>query len=293
MGILNILRFVWNHPLNAERRLPAIGRMIRWQIGSRLLPGPVGLPFADGTHLFATRGMSGATGNWYCGLHEAAEMSFVLHALRPTDLFVDVGANIGSYTILASGAAGARTIAVEPIPATFRNLLRNVRLNGLDDIVRCEQLGLSDTRGTLRFTDHLDTVNHIIADDDPGVGIAVPVTTLDELTGADVPAVVKIDVEGYELSVLRGGQRILGDERLLAVILETNGSGARYGVHDSELLGIMSDYGFEPFGYDPTARRLSEGMPSGGGNTLFLRNIQAVAERVRNAPRYRLVNGSV
>lgn len=49
--------------------------------------------------------MTGATGNWYCGLQEYEDMSFVLHALRPGDLFVDVGANIGSYSILAAGGS--------------------------------------------------------------------------------------------------------------------------------------------------------------------------------------------
>ncbi len=105
-----LLRYVWNHPLNARSsRVAALGRVFRWQLASRLLPGPIALPFVDDTWLFATRGMTGATGNWYCGLHEVAEMAFVLHLLRPDEHFVDVGANVGSYTILAGG--GGRRLA--------------------------------------------------------------------------------------------------------------------------------------------------------------------------------------
>ena len=105
-----LLRYVWNHPLNVRGgRLAAIGRVFRWQLASRLLPGPIALPYVGDTWLFATRGMTGATGNWYCGLHEVAEMAFVLHLLRPDDHFVDVGANVGSYTILAGG--GGRRLA--------------------------------------------------------------------------------------------------------------------------------------------------------------------------------------
>jgi hypothetical protein len=92
----NSLRFVMQHPLNARGRYKALRRVLSWQIASRLMQGPIAFPFVDRTQLFATRGMTGATGNWYCGLHEVSEMGFVLHALRPDDHFVDVGANIAT-----------------------------------------------------------------------------------------------------------------------------------------------------------------------------------------------------
>ena len=64
------------------------------------------------------------------GLCEFDEMGFVLHFLRSEDLFVDVGANVGAYTVLASGVIGARTIAFEPNPSTFKYLERNIAENG-------------------------------------------------------------------------------------------------------------------------------------------------------------------
>lgn len=131
-----------------------------------------------------------------------------------------MGANIGIYTILAAGAVGAKTIVVEPIPATFGNLSRNVELNGLRSVVRCEQVGLSVRPGALRFTEHLDTMNHVISDGDGSLGVEIQVMTLDGLVGSDIPAVVKIDVEGYELPVLSGARRTLADERCLALALE-------------------------------------------------------------------------
>ena len=291
MGIRDSLRFVWTHPLNADGRMKAVGRVVRWQVGSRLLAGPIALPFIDDTRLFVTRGMAGATGNWYCGLHEVAEMGFVLHALRPTDLFLDVGANVGSYTILAAGAVGARVVTAEPIPATFRRLSMNVELNGLSKTARCHQVGLSDRPGSLRFTDDRDTVNHVISETEEG-GIEVPVTTIDALMDSDIPAIIKIDVEGYELPVVRGGYRTLAEERCLAVIVETNGSEARYGASASELLAAIRGHGFEPFAYDPVGRRLSR-EASAGENTIFVRDVAAVETRIRDAPRYRLVNGSI
>ena len=102
------MQFVWNHPLNSSGRIAALGRVARWQMASRLVSGPIALPFVEGTSLFASRGMTGATGNWYCGLHEVRDMAFVLHVLRRGEHFLDVGANVGSYTVLAAGGPSGR-----------------------------------------------------------------------------------------------------------------------------------------------------------------------------------------
>ena len=259
--MFNLLRYVWQHPLNAHARWAALGRVLRWQIASRLMAGPIAFAFVEGTRLFATRGMTGATGNWYCGLHEVHEMAFVLHLLRPDEHFVDIGANIGSYAILGGGAR-ARVTAVEPIPSTFAHLKRNVALNELEERVRCYQVGLSGQAGTLRFSSGLDTVNHVLAEGEILPSIDVPVMRLDDMVGDDVPVLMKIDVEGHELSVLRGGPLTLSNPRLLAVIMETNGSGARYGVADEALVAVMREHGFAPFGYDPFVLKDGQLVPA-------------------------------
>ena len=288
----NLLNYVWCHPMNAQGKLAALWRVLRWQIASRLMPGLIGLPYVHGTSLFAIRGMTGASGNWYCGLHEMHEMAFVLHLLRPGEHFVDVGANVGSYTVLAGGGVKARVTAVEPIPATFVHLQRNVALNGMNDRVRCCQVGLSDKPGLLRFSSGLDTVNHVLAEGEDLSGVDVPVTRLDDLLGQDVPVLIKIDVEGHELAVLHGGMSVLGDQRLMAVIMETNGSGERYGVSDDQLIAVMRAHGFAPFGYDPFRRRLVD-VIAASGNTVFVRDAVAAEARVKAAPKFWLVNGEI
>ena len=67
MRLYRLLSFVWNHPLNAGGKVAAVLRVIRWQLAARLLPGPIALQYVEHTQLFATLGMTGATGNWYCG----------------------------------------------------------------------------------------------------------------------------------------------------------------------------------------------------------------------------------
>jgi FkbM family methyltransferase len=292
LQLLKLLLYVTSHPLNREGRLDAILRVLRWQVASRLLVGPIGFPFVEDTRLFASRGMTGATGNWYCGLHEVEEMGFVLHALRADDLFMDIGANVGSYTVLAAGATGARTIAVEPIPETFKNLQANVSLNDLSDRTELHCTGISDSRSYLEFTSNLDTVNHVMADKEVAASIRIPVVTMDELLNGAIPAIIKIDVEGHERAVLKGGKKTLSNPGLTAVVMEINGSGARYGFNDDELLGIMHGHGFVPCSYDPIARRMRNWDRS-SGNAIFIRDKAAAEVRAAQAKRYRLVNGTI
>src|SRR6266849_8995171 len=104
------LAFIVSHPLNQSRPLAALGRFAAWQVASRVCP-EIEFEWIEGAKLIVSRGMTGATGNIYCGLHEFVEMAFLLRLLRPTDLFLDVGANLGSYKILATKVCGARAIA--------------------------------------------------------------------------------------------------------------------------------------------------------------------------------------
>lgn len=295
MQLIRLLRFFWSHPLNQNSGWAAISRVLRWQIASRLLPEAVfGLPFVNDSKLFMHRGMTGATGNWYCGLHEVDDMGFVLHMLRPGDLFIDVGANIGSYSVLAAAGTGASVVAVEPIPTTFAHLTENLKLNHLESLVDSHCVGLSNKSGKLSFTATLDTVNHVLADGESGVALNIDVVTMDSLLKGRVPTVIKIDVEGHELAVLEGGSQTLSAPGLLGVVMEINGSGARYGVNDCQLVDLMAKYGFTAWSYCAKRRtfKTAERSPvSAGGNTIFLRNCTEASFRVRSAQKTRLVNG--
>lgn len=288
MAIVQLLRFVWNHPLNKGNRLAALQRVVRWQIAARLVDGPIALPFVEGTMLLATRGATGVTGNWYCGLHEVTEMGFVLHVLRPQDHFLDVGANVGSYTVLAAGAAGAHVSSIEPVPSTFSKLERNIVTNRLSDRVVALQCGISDQTGSLRFTANLDTMNRITTDAADSDCVQVAVRTIDDVVNGNAPTVIKIDVEGHEAAALRGARRTLADPRLFALIVEINKPSAR----DGEVISTMRSAGFSPYAYDPFSRALVDHRTC-EGNVIFVRDAKVVAERVLSSRRYTLINGEI
>lgn len=291
---LNTLSFILRHPLNRAKKGAALRRFIHWQIASRLLPGAVAIPFVDSTRLLVLPGMTGATGNIYCGLHEYQDMALVLHALRPGDLFADVGANIGSYTVLAAGAAGATCLSFEPHPATFAHLLDNVRLNDLGPLVTARNIALGASSASLSFTAGLDTVNHVLAEGEVvSDTIHVPVEPLDSVLAGAALTVMKIDVEGFETEVLNGGSEAFQSSSLIAVIMELNGSGLRYGYDESYLHARMLGWGFAPASYDPVRRTVTpvQSRSAVDGNTLYVRDLDALRDRVLAAPPHTVLGG--
>ncbi len=292
MSLTSTIRFILDHPLNRKGRGAALGRFARWQIASRLMNRPIALPFAEDTMLLTEPGMTGATGNWYAGLHEHDDMGFVLHVLQEDWLFADIGANIGSYTVLAAGAVGAKVICFEPHPRTFRKLEANIAINHLGDRVEAHCCGLSDRLGELAFTADQDTVNHIMGPGETGPSITVPVNTLDAVLEGRIPAVIKIDVEGHERAVLDGASKTLAHPEVRAVLMETNGSGEKFGVSDDDLLAAMERYGFVPCSYDALKRKLAA-VRGRSHNTIFVRDPDYVQDLASKARSYRLINATI
>lgn len=279
--VIATLDFIARHPLSSKRFLRAVMRYARWQIVSRVV-NEVEFSWIEKSKLIVRRGMTGATGNIYCGLHEFVEMAFLLHLLQPNDLFVDVGANIGSYTVLASSTCGARTISVEPDPGSAHWLRRNVEVNGIDGLVTVIEAALSRQPGYARFTVGLDTTNRLANDDDTDAQV-VRVTTLDECLHQMNPALIKLDVEGSEAQVLAGGRDCLRNPSLLAVQIETV---------DESVQEFLEGLGFRRAAYNPFTRRLSEGAPEiPSPNTLFVRNFVGCRERI-DVARSRKIMGS-
>jgi FkbM family methyltransferase len=293
--LVQVIRLITRHPLNKDHKLRALARFAAWQVGSRLVQAPVVVPWVNGTRFMVRRGDTGITGNLYCGLHEYIEMAFVLHATSPDDLFVDIGANVGSYVLLACGAAGARGVALEPIPSTYAKLIENLRLNDLMGRVRAVNAGAADVHATLRFTSDLDTVNHVASNADGNVPtnvIEVPVHPIDELLDGACASILKIDVEGYEYQVIQGARNTLGKAK--AIIIELNGSGSRYGHSDDQIVASLRELGFSPYRYLPETRTLEmidRPDTARSPNAIFVRDIDGIKQALARNTRY-LLNGT-
>jgi FkbM family methyltransferase len=272
--LFTALKFILSHPLNHGRPLSTLGRFAAWQIASRLR-AEIEFEWVEGAKLIVSRGMTGATGNIYCGLHEFVEMGFLLHLLRPNDLFLDVGANIGSYTILAASVCRARVIAFEPDPASARVLRRNIAVNHLSALVDVREAALGGVHGQIAFTVGLDTMNRVAGPGDQSVQL-VPISRLDDIPDTATPTLIKMDVEGFEEQVLSGASRVLESPALLAVQSE---------LCTPMIRTTLESFSFKERFYDPFTRTLRP-TPFGyrTSNALFVRDTELVTERLVQAP---------
>jgi len=295
-SVIHTLNFIVSHPLNSHRKYHALLDYLKWQIGSRLVPGEVLFDWVEGVKLIVRTGETGLTQNVYCGLQEFYEMGYVLNVLSKGDLFVDIGANSGAYTLLACGVCHANGYAIEPIPTSFIRLQTNIRLNNIVQQVKALNIGISSQEGELWFTDSEDTMNHVISGSESTKSmIKVNVATLDKILDGESPSLIKIDVEGFEMSVLNGASRVLNNKRLHSLIIELNCSGARYGFKDKDVIGFMESYGFYTYHYNPFERKLRriEGKNTYSDNALFIRNEEMVMRNIIKAPKRTIKNNNI
>jgi FkbM family methyltransferase len=161
------------------------------------------------------------------GVYEFAVSKLVREYLKPGDVFVDVGANIGYYTVIAAGIVGPSGLvyAFEPSSKVRARLERNVTLNGLSQVtIRPE--AVSSRTGIVRLVEPQNTNNDGLAYVDSsggGAGTEVPSVRLDELIELRerAPALIKVDVEGGEPEVYRGASALLDQAEAPSILFES------------------------------------------------------------------------
>jgi FkbM family methyltransferase len=193
---------------------------------------------------------------YYLRRYEASETAFIASALRPTDVCLDVGANVGYYTLLmARVASEGKVHAFEPDPVNHGLLSVNVALNRLSNVV-LNQVALGSEPGESTF---------VVADDrafssfkDTGRQVvrevtSVPVTSVDEyVVRGGIPRVdvMKVDVEGAEGVVVEGAASLLGDASRRPRLLMLELYSANHRVFGESIDGIVERLersGYEPF----------------------------------------------
>ena len=234
-----------------------------------------------GFRAIAKKGQTGMTGNLYSGLLEFEEMMFVIHYVRAEDIFFDVGANVGIYTLLASGLKKAKAYCFEPIPSTFYFLRMNIAANNLENLVTCYNKGVGDKPATLSFASDMDTMNKVADAKYGGDVIHAEVIRLDDFfknISANEYCMLKIDTEGYEYNVLKGADSVLSNTRVKVVLIEMN---------DAEKIHqVLSDKGFVPYTYEPSKRSLIQIDHLSKANIIYINDLQFVQERLRTADKF-------
>ena len=190
----------------------------------------------------------------FWGRFEPKETDWFVRLIEPGDTIVDVGANVGYYTLIGAKLVGekGRVFAFEPDPESFALLERNVRMNGLTNVV-LERKAVSSEAGSIRL--YLAAANkgdHRIYQptDEERAYVEVEAVTLDDYFADDSGRIdfTKIDTQGAEVVILRGMEKTLRENPELQMAVEYWPWGlSDFGFEDEQLVGIVNAAGFRIF----------------------------------------------
>jgi FkbM family methyltransferase len=217
--------------------------------------GPVELTAqADGAGEFLLRFPedSGWEALYFEGTFETGTSRALLHLIRPDDVVFDIGANIGWFTILLAKKVIRGTChAFEPQPSVFDRLCRVCALNKVENRVVLNQLALGDHEGSVELYSfkHLGSGHASMSSlgRNDFTATSVPLLRVDTYLskqGVSKVDLIKIDVEGAELGVLRGAQTLLHHPDPPIWILEMNIETAKvFGYVPADLLRLLQENG--------------------------------------------------
>jgi len=215
MNPIRLIRKIITHPGNARQPIRALWRAVWVQLAMRWGLQEVIYNWVPSVQLLLRRGYHSLIAQVYFGYSEYAEMQFLMDTLRPGDLFLDAGANMGAYSLLAAGICQSKVIAVEPLPENVRVLNDQIALNNLQAKISVLPVGLSDREGQLHFHSESSQNTFVVEENHPEFHMAkvIPVRRAEDVL-TSCPRFIKIDVEGHETKILKGLGKYLHDPLL-------------------------------------------------------------------------------
>jgi FkbM family methyltransferase len=196
------------------------------------------------------------------------------HFLRPGDSFVDVGANVGFVTLTGARLVGpaGQVFSFEPNRDLAGRLLRTFEENGIGN-VSLSRIALADRTGELVLVSDNHHGNRHVSTDPKASGDSVPVSRADDQLRDKLPEhkriLIKIDVEGAEMMVLRGMTDLIGRSNMVFLIEINDEMLRRNGASAGEVFALMQGAGYtalipriSPFSGKLAARPLGERKPS-------------------------------
>ncbi len=158
---------------------------------------------------------------YWTGQHEVHVQKAIVEILKPGMSFWDVGSHIGFFSLLGARAVGdsGHVHAFEPMPENRERLLTSIRMNGIRNIT-VHDVALAAESGRAILHAHRSSLMWTLVEErGEQVGISVNRLTLDEAgRSIPLPDLIKVDAEGAEVDVLRGGMRLLSTRRPALVV---------------------------------------------------------------------------
>ena len=285
---VRLSRAVWQHPANRQQRVRGLARFVAWQFIKHGLKRPIVISF-HGKQLKCYPDSTSTSGALYFGGYpDYWEMMFLRAYLRPGDHFLDIGANTGVYSILASAYIGSSgsVDAFEPADRTAGRIEEQAALNGLDHL-RVHRLAVCDQDGQFDFGySTSDAMMHLRRSGEPAQNrMQVTGIRLDKFEPYQRYAAGKMDIEGAEPLALAGAEERLRQANPPVWLLELAGYSTLYGVSSDEMVQRLAEARFECAVFQPETGTLAYTSEPW---TLGVQNVLAVARTHRDFVAQRL-----
>ncbi len=198
----------------------------------------------------------------FYGLHEPFETEILKKEIKEGDVVLDIGANIGYYTLIFAKLVGdnGKVYAFEPDPESFQLLSKNVEINGYKNVILIKK-AVSDKNGKTKLfiSKHNKGDNRIYDPKDDSESIEVDVIRLDDYFKKDYSKLdfIKLDVQGAEFNVLLGSLGILQKMRTLKIATELYPDALRaFGFEPSEYLDFLAKNNYKLYNINESIKKL-------------------------------------
>ncbi len=245
----------------------ALSKHILWQIRKILKLYPFEIKISNFIIIVEDKNCGGCALANSMEMYDYNIMNLIKLLSKKENVFFDVGANVGIYSLIAAEENTVVVYSFEPHPKTFSQLYKNIEINGLENIIPLK-LALSNTEGRSGFSDFAESsVNRFVKTGfEPR--IIVNKKRGDEICKEFnvVPSLLKIDVEGFELDVLKGFGEYLSHVKFIIVEFgELNNRDAM------EIVELCNNKNFEgPFYFNYDGRLFTREIIKGENNVVFV-----------------------
>lgn len=248
--MFNSLLSILSHPCNKGSKINALFRLVWWKINQILFKLPTVVELTSGTKCICYPNSSYGGMVVYTRLPEYNEIKYFTEEIKSDSIVIDVGANIGVYSLIAAAKSSKGKIySFEPLQRPLDNFKENIAINNFEKRIEVYNSVVSDHVGHEYFKEQKESeISHISFEDKKGSKIkSITLDSFIKTSKIRKVDIIKIDVEGAELKVLKGMRDSLQKKIVKTIILEVNKNEKSYGYSPRDLFEYLSAFSYKLF----------------------------------------------
>lgn len=259
--MLSSYKFLIKAPFNKEYPVRALLRFLVWKLIRLLKLQNLKVKFWKNRYFYINHDSFQSMWLMYNYIVDWEEFLFTHYYLRENSIVFDIGANMGFYTIWMSRSIGiqGQIHSFEPDTKNFNRLSQNISINQFNGQFIPNNDAVSKKNGKMKMTIGFDGENHLVDSNFGGSSSIINVVCLDDYCNQrNISRIdfIKIDVEGFELDVLKGGINLLTQKNVDVIQLELNRALINSGTTQQEIISFVDQIGYTFCIYDFKTNKL-------------------------------------